>query len=177
MPIKIENLYDSATTALQKGLRKANILDAWLTFYTKNESTTMCTARIKDWEDTAQRQIVIDLIYNEVGVDCSNISFKRLLLEGHKDDAGKLEWSLVPWDAMEGCVRVLMEGAKKYAPDNWKRVPDASKRYKDALMRHVLAYCKGEKVDEEFGASHLDHAMCNLLFLKWLDIHGSEDKK
>jgi hypothetical protein len=91
--------------------------------------------------------------------------------KGIKYDDGKLQWSLVPWDALQGCVRVLEEGAKKYAPDNWKTVPDGRKRYKDALLRHMLAYCGGETTDEEFGASHLDHAMCNLLFLKWLDMH------
>ena len=49
--------------------------------------------------------------------------------DGVKYDQDKLQWSLMPWDALEETVRVLMYGAKKYPePDNWKRVPDAEKR-------------------------------------------------
>jgi hypothetical protein len=99
------------------------------------------------------------------------------MMKGIKHDDGKLQWSLIPWEALEGTVRVLMEGAKKYAPDNWKKVDKAHNRYKDALLRHVFAYCSTEKVDPEFGASHLDHAICNLLFLKWLDMQDAAIEK
>lgn len=97
--------------------------------------------------------------------------------EGRKHDAGKLEWHLVPWEGVEDTVRVLMEGAKKYEPDNWKKVPDAEKRYKDAAMRHLTAYMKGEKIDPEWGISHLSHCMCNLLFLSWFDAQEADDAK
>lgn len=64
-------------------------------------------------------------------------------------------------------VRVLEFGAKKYAVDNWKKVPDAENRYREALLRHVVAYASGEEVDPETGESHLAHAACCVLFLLW----------
>lgn len=89
-----------------------------------------------------------------------------------KADSGKLEWSLLPWNEMEEVIEVLMEGAKKYSPDNWKKCDDIN-RYKNSLMRHVISYVKGEKIDLKEkggdGKSHLAHAICNCLFLMYFD--------
>lgn len=85
-----------------------------------------------------------------------------------KADDGKLKWSLMPFEQLEDVVKVLQNGALKYSPDNWKKCDDP-KRYKDALMRHTVAYMKGEKVDKEDNISHLAHAICNCLFLMWMD--------
>lgn len=89
-----------------------------------------------------------------------------------KADSGKLQWSLLPFAEVEEVVRVLMKGAEKYTPDNWKKCDD-TKRYEDALMRHVIAYIKGDKIDEVSqggdGLSHLAHAVCNCLFLMYFD--------
>lgn len=86
--------------------------------------------------------------------------------KGVKADNGKPDWSLVELKSLEGMVEVLTFGARKYAPDNWKKVPEAKKRYFAALLRHITAWQNGEIVDPESGKSHLDHAMCNLYFLK-----------
>lgn len=88
---------------------------------------------------------------------------------GFKADKGKPDWSLLDLKALTGCVEVLTFGAEKYARDNWKKVPDGKNRYFAALMRHLTAWQSGEKVDPESGKSHLDHAMCNLYFLKNFD--------
>ena len=85
-----------------------------------------------------------------------------------KNDEGKLQWSLMPFEQLEEVVKVLMNGAKKYSRDNWKKCDDFD-RYKDALMRHVTSYIKGEKLDSEDGLSHLAHAICNCLFLMYND--------
>lgn len=85
--------------------------------------------------------------------------------EGRKDDAGKPEWHLVPWGAMEEVTKVLTYGARKYAPDNWKLVPDARPRYTSAALRHFVAWIRGERLDPETGLHHLAHAVCCLLFL------------
>ena len=87
-----------------------------------------------------------------------------------KKDYGKLQWSLLPFEELKDVVKVLMRGAEKYSPDNWKKCDNVT-RYKDALMRHVIAYVSGEKIDSEFGLSHLAHAVCNCLFLMWFDNH------
>lgn len=103
---------------------------------------------------------------------CEEFDLWRLSLKYEKSfkkaDEGKLQWSLMPFEQLEDVVRVLMNGAKKYARDNWKKCDDIN-RYKDALMRHVVSYIKGEKNDPEDNLSHLAHAMCNCLFLMYFD--------
>ena len=89
--------------------------------------------------------------------------------EGIKHDDGKLQWSLLELKNLEPMLKVLMFGANKYAPDNWKKVPDAKKRYYDAFMRHFAAYQAGELIDEESGLPHLDHAQCCLYFLSYFE--------
>jgi hypothetical protein len=84
---------------------------------------------------------------------------------GRKDDTGKDRWDLLPWDATRAIVRVLTRGAEKYAPDNWKKVPDARNRYFAAAQRHMTAWWEGEELDPETGESHLAHAGCCILFL------------
>jgi len=89
-----------------------------------------------------------------------------------KHDAGKWRFSLMPMNAIRSVIDVLEFGATKYAPDNWKTVPDARRRYFDATIRHVTAWWSGEKNDSESGLPHLAHAICCLLFLLWFDEEG-----
>ncbi len=91
-----------------------------------------------------------------------------------KHDSGKWRFSLVPVCAIKSVIDVLEFGAKKYAPGNWKTVPDAKTRYFDATIRHVTAWWEGEKSDSESGLPHLAHAVCCLLFLLWLDKEQSD---
>lgn len=99
---------------------------------------------------------------------------KTLVVEGVKFDQEKPQWSLMPWAALSQVVDVLTYGAKKYAPDNWKKVPNARQRYIDAGFRHLTAYAAGEKQDKETGMSHLAHAMCCMLFLLAFDLEEKE---
>jgi hypothetical protein len=66
---------------------------------------------------------------------------------GRKFDGNKLEYGLLPPLALEATVDVLTFGAQKYERDNWKRVPDAKRRYFDALQRHLWAWKQGEIVE------------------------------
>jgi len=85
--------------------------------------------------------------------------------EGRKFDAGKAQYGLLPPDALRQTVEVLTFGAAKYAPDNWRYVPEAKRRYFDAAQRHLWAWKGGEETDGETGNSHLAHAICCLMFL------------
>ena len=87
-----------------------------------------------------------------------------------KADAGKLRISLVPTGIIREIARVRMYGTKKYGdPENWKKVE--KERYKDALLRHILAYIDDpDGVDEESGLPHLSHVACNVAFLIELDM-------
>lgn len=66
-------------------------------------------------------------------------------------------------NAVQEVIDVLELGARKYAPDNWKKVEN--ERYHDAMLRHVLSYLAGETHDPETSKHHLAHAVCNMLFL------------
>lgn len=98
------------------------------------------------------------------------------LKTGVKFDQEKPQWTLVPFKAFDHVVEVLTIGARKYAPDNWKKVPNARQRYIDAAFRHMSAYAGGEKLDAETGKNHLAHAVCCLLFLLAFDLDSSLEK-
>jgi hypothetical protein len=86
--------------------------------------------------------------------------------EAVKADNGKPDWSLVPFEALEGMVRVLEFGANKYSRNNWMTGGGFSyRRVLTACMRHLFSYLGGEDKDPESGLSHIHHAQCNLLFL------------
>ena len=83
-------------------------------------------------------------------------------------DSGKVDWSQVPFQALEGMVRVLEFGAKKYAKGNWANGGgfDHSRVF-NSLMRHLVSYQSGEDLDPESGLPHLDHIMCNAMFMAY----------
>jgi len=95
--------------------------------------------------------------------------FGAIAMTGVKHDAQKPRFSLVPDSALDEVIDVLEFGAQKYAPDNWKKVPDLRTRYFNASIRHIRAWHAGEKLDPESGKHHLAHAVCCLLFLLWSD--------
>lgn len=84
---------------------------------------------------------------------------------GRKFDTGKPEYGLIPPHALEELAVVLTIGAQKYERDNWRYVSDAERRYFDAMMRHLWAWKRGERIDPETGRNHLAHAACCLFFL------------
>lgn len=91
-----------------------------------------------------------------------------------KQDAGKLQITLVPTQIIRDIAEVRMYGNKKYgSADNWKNVEPV--RYRDALMRHLLAYIDDPKsIDAESGLPHLWHAACNLAFLCEMEVHDGD---
>jgi len=106
---------------------------------------------------------------------------------GRKFDGDKARYDLYPSDAYEGCTKVLTFGAKKYADNEWKTVPNGVNRYYAAMIRHMLAQKehidrggKGLLLDEESGLPHLDHAQCCLIFMRHitnkekLEVKGQE---
>ena len=97
--------------------------------------------------------------------------------EGDKYDNGKppvAEMLLDFDDSIMEISKVWDFGARKYAKDNWKKVPDAKNRYMNALCRHLLQ-AKNEPVDSESGISHIAHACFNALAVLHFDLE--ENKK
>lgn len=91
----------------------------------------------------------------------------------NKHDINKTEYHLIPPIAEEEMARVLMFGAEKYSPDNWRNVPDC-KRYYNAARRHMTLWLMGDQSDPETGKHHLAHAMCCLSFIVELELEGAK---
>jgi urate oxidase len=87
-------------------------------------------------------------------------------MTGIKHDKEKARVALV----LGGFANALLDvskvgtfGAKKYAPDNWKTLPEGKERCMDAAMRHIFQYLSGEELDEEMQLPHLAAATWELL--------------
>jgi hypothetical protein len=96
-----------------------------------------------------------------------------MIAPGTKFDDEKDRWDLLPLGAVRAVVQVLAYGAKKYAPDDWRKVPNARRRYYAAGLRHLTAWWLGSPIDKESGLPHLARAACCLLFL--LELPAEQD--
>jgi hypothetical protein len=88
-------------------------------------------------------------------------------MQGERYNQGKLKWSLVSWVALTPLVKVLMFGAEKYAPNNWKN----GLKYTEiceSLQRHLNAFIEGENNDPESKLEHVGHILCNAMFLSYM---------
>ena len=105
---------------------------------------------------------IIESLVDNLPIDQGNP-----LMEGIKHDQDKLDYTLLPFDSLEQVVKVLEYGAKKYARNNWQKV--SKEGYVQAIYRHLIAYSKGEVLDDETGLSHMAHLACSALFILHLD--------
>jgi hypothetical protein len=67
-------------------------------------------------------------------------------------------------NAILGCASVLTFGCEKYARANWLQGMEHT-GLMDSLLRHVAAWQAGEDIDDDSGLPHVDHILCNALFL------------
>ena len=87
--------------------------------------------------------------------------------------ASKLRMDLVPTSAITGIAKCLTFGLQKgYEEESWRQYPIST--YKAALLRHLIAYLDGIKIDEESGNKHLEAVLCNAAFLLELDKRGKQ---
>lgn len=116
------------------------------------------------------RKKVIDS-YIEDGEDEEMAQF---INEGKKNDFqdGKLRWDLLPLEEIEDIVKVYTSGANKYGENTWQLLDNGYQRYKAAMLRHLLEYEKGNKVDEDTGCQHLAQVAWNAIAMLYLDKHG-----
>tara|TARA_R110000787_G_scaffold229717_2_gene337266 strand:- start:216 stop:608 length:393 start_codon:yes stop_codon:yes gene_type:complete len=91
-----------------------------------------------------------------------------------KFDDDKPMMHLVPLISVEAVAKVMTFGAKKYAPNGWKSVPNAVDRYNSAMLRHMVAIQKGEIIDPDSGLPHIDHIACNAMFLSYFHNNGDQ---
>lgn len=88
-------------------------------------------------------------------------------------NAGKVKWSLLPWDALQEACKVFMMGALKYGAFNWCTPPYLSfDDITDSLHRHMYERQNNRLKDKESGLLHSAHMVCNALFLLTYDLRG-----
>jgi hypothetical protein len=94
-----------------------------------------------------------------------------------KYDDGKIPLELISDLALDELGKVLAFGAKKYAPDNWRKGM-RWRRLIGAAKRHLGAFSRGEDLDAETGLSHLGHLLCCAMFLTeyWMTGEGTDDR-
>lgn len=94
-----------------------------------------------------------------------------------KENVEKPLIELVPPEAIVGIAKVLTFGAKKYAPNNWRKGLPYSRTY-GSVQRHLLAWYQGEEIDADSGLPHLFHAMADIMFLEnWNRMHPELDDR
>lgn len=84
--------------------------------------------------------------------------------KGLRYDDNKPQLHLLCPIALEGLANVLTIGAKKYSPGNWTKGMLWS-RTLSSLLRHTFKFMAGEDLDPESGLPHIDHVLCNAMFL------------
>jgi hypothetical protein len=89
---------------------------------------------------------------------------KNTWTEGVKFDTDKVRMELIPPELLVAVGTILTFGAEKYDDRNWEKGMNWSRIY-GALLRHLIAFASGEKVDPESGHPHLWHAGCCIAFL------------
>lgn len=90
---------------------------------------------------------------------------------GLRYDEGKIRFDLIPREWEFGLAHLLTQGAKKYAPNNWKKGMAWSKVLA-SLRRHLDRWLSGENYDEETGAHHLLAVAWNALVLMSYQLRG-----
>lgn len=136
-----------------------------------------CKAMVKMYCGTNTRADNLPIYYKLVEqCKTKNTSMEQeIKTEARKNDRldDKLRWELLPLEDVEDIVRVYTAGAKKYGPDQWQNLPDGIRRYKAALLRHLVEFDKGNEIDEETGCRHLAQVCWNAIAM----LHISKQQK
>lgn len=92
----------------------------------------------------------------------------------NSDDSGKMDWGLLPEDALTEVLKTMHYGAFKYKPRNWE-LGNKYSEYYAAAERHLKAWSMGEDYDSGpagSGLHHLAHAGFCILSLLAYELRG-----
>lgn len=105
------------------------------------------------------------------------ISGGGVQLAGHKNDADKLRYDLLPPGPLSQLAEVYTKGAAKYEDRNWEKGL-AWGRVFAAMMRHAWAFWRGESHDPEDGQHHLASvAWCAFALMEYEKTHPELDDR
>lgn len=114
----------------------------------------------------------------EEGNEMANLQPWKVIKEGKKELEGKLDWSCLPLESLNGVVRVFEKGAIKYhGTRTWLPGIKFSKLFA-AIMRHLIDwfYLRKDR-DAESGEHPLSHVVANcLMLLTYIDINKYDDR-
>lgn len=82
-------------------------------------------------------------------------------LDGNKPEPELIQRGMAR--ALNAIAEVGTFGAHKYSRDGWMSVPEAQRRYTNAMYRHLSAEHRGELVDRDSGALHAAQVAWNAL--------------
>ena len=86
---------------------------------------------------------------------------------------GKVQLREVDPDFILGIGEVLTKSRDKYPAFNWCNATPFSVPY-ESLMRHLMAFQKGEDFDVESGKHHLLHVATNVMFMYYQYLNHPE---
>lgn len=89
----------------------------------------------------------------------------------------KLMWELLPLQDIEDIVKVYTAGAKKYGPDQWQQLPDGYRRYKAAMLRHLVEFEKGNWTDPDTGCIHLAQVAWNAIAMLHIEKENHNEQQ
>lgn len=83
---------------------------------------------------------------------------------GGRQSALKVDWTLIPYDALLYVAQVLTAGAEKYGKDNWKLLPPSD--HAKHRIHHAIAatHLIDNDLETEERIVHLSHEICRALF-------------
>lgn len=116
-------------------------------------------------------------VYGQGGVDfvkaLRELKDQPAQTEAVKADNGKPACDLLPPAALLAVAEVLSHGAAKYGRHNWRSAGGLTwSRLTAALLRHLLAWQRGEDRDGDSGLPHLAHVACCALMLCEYQVAG-----
>lgn len=106
--------------------------------------------------------------------------YKTVVVEGRKDEKGKIDWSCMPFDSLEQVAIVFQKGAtpEEYGKKRSWLPGIMFSRMFASIWRHLFRwFWKGQDVDDKSGCHHLAHVAANsLMLLTYIEKEQFDDR-
>jgi Domain of unknown function (DUF5664) len=73
-------------------------------------------------------------------------------------ETDKLDYSLLPWEALDRDVAHYMNGLVKYGRHNWTKGQSLA-RAERSMLRHLVQYLRGERTEDHLAALRFNAAL------------------